>query len=118
MQDLWQLHYQILIIILQKEFIKLNCFLKYESVKKNLIKYKCLSCNKDYSNKLDEKFKKRFKNTFKFSDNDINKFILLVRKGVYPYKYIDEWRKFNEATLLEKEEFYSNLNMEDIADAD
>ena len=30
-----------------------NCFLKYESVKENLIKYKCLSCNKDYSNNLD-----------------------------------------------------------------
>ena len=28
----------------------------------NLIKYKCLSCNKDYSNKLDEKFKNKFKN--------------------------------------------------------
>ena len=28
-----------------------DCFLKYESVKYNLIKYKCLSCNKDYSNK-------------------------------------------------------------------
>ena len=27
-------------------------FLEYESVKENLIKYKCLSCNKDYSNKL------------------------------------------------------------------
>ena len=32
-----------------------HCFLEYESVKDNLIKYKCLSCNKDYSNKLDEK---------------------------------------------------------------
>ena len=57
-----------------------DCFLEYESVKDNLIKYKCLSRNKDYSNKLHEKFKKRFKNTFKFSDNDINKFILLLRK--------------------------------------
>ena len=31
-----------------------DCFLEYESVKDNLIKYKCLSCNKDYSNKIDE----------------------------------------------------------------
>ena len=31
------------------------CFLEYESVKDNLIKYKRLSCNKDYSNKLAEK---------------------------------------------------------------
>ena len=33
-----------------------NCFLEYEIVKDNLIKYKLFfSCNKDYSNKLDEK---------------------------------------------------------------
>ena len=31
-----------------------DCFLKYKSVKDNLIKYKCLSCNEDYSNKIDE----------------------------------------------------------------
>ena len=49
------------------------------SVKDNLIKYKCLSCNKDYSNKLDEELKKKFKNTVKFSTNDINKCNLLLR---------------------------------------
>ena len=54
-----------------------DCFLEYESVKKNSIMYKCTSCNKDYSNKIDEELKKRFKNTFKFSNNDINKVILL-----------------------------------------
>ena len=59
-----------------------DCFLEYKSAKNNLIKYKFLSWNKDYSNKLDEKLKKWFKNTFKFSDNEINKFILLLRKGV------------------------------------
>ena len=85
-------------------------------VKHNLIKYKCLSCNKDYSNKLDGKLKKRFKNTFKFSNNDINEFILMLRKGVYPYEYMDDWEKFNETTLPKKEGFYSNLNMEDITD--
>ena len=57
-----------------------DCFLGYETVKENLIKHKCLSCNKDYSNKLDEKLKKRFKNTCKFSDNGINEFILLLKK--------------------------------------
>ena len=35
-----------------------DCFLGFESVKDNLIKYKCLSCNRDYSNNLDEKLKK------------------------------------------------------------
>ena len=42
----------------------------------------------------------------------------MLRKGVYPYDYMDEREKFNETTLPEKEEFYSNLNMEDITDAD
>ena len=35
-----------------------NCFLEYESVDDNLIKYKCLSCNKNYLKKINEKFKK------------------------------------------------------------
>ena len=40
------------------KFKDCDCFLEYESVKDNLIKYKCLSYNKHYSNKLDEKCKK------------------------------------------------------------
>ena len=79
-----------------------------------MIEYKCSSCNKGYSDKIDEELKKRFKNTFKFSNTDINKFILLLRKGVYPDEYIDEWEKFSETSLPEKKEFYSKLNMEDI----
>ena len=42
---------------------------------------------------------------------------MLLRKGVYPYEYIDDWEKFNETILPEKEEFYSNLDLEDITDA-
>ena len=49
----------------------------------NLIKYKCLSCNKDYSNKINEELKKQFKNTFKFPNDNINKFFLLLSKDVY-----------------------------------
>ena len=56
--------------------------------------------------------KKRFKYTFKFSNNDTNKFILLLKKGVYPYEYKNDWGKFNDTTLTEKGKFYSNLNME------
>ena len=65
-------------------------------------KCKCLSCNKDYSNTIDEELKNRFKNIFTFSDNDITKFLLLLRKVVYPYEYMDDWEKFNETTLPEK----------------
>ena len=82
-----------------------------------MIKYKFLSCDKDYSNKIDEKLKNRFKIIFKFSNKDINKFILLLRKVVHPYENMDDWEKFNEPILPEKEEFYSNLDLEDITDA-
>ena len=35
-----------------------------------------------------------------------------------PYKYIDNWEKFNKTSLPDKEDFYSPLNMEDVDDAD
>ena len=41
-----------------------------------------------------------------------------MQKGVYPYEYRDDWEKFNETSLPEKEDFYSDLNMKDITDAD
>ena len=31
---------------------------------------------------------------------------------------MDDWEKFNENLLPEKEDFYSHLNMDDITDAD
>ena len=69
------------------------------------MKLKCLSCNKNYSNKIDKKLKNRFKNKFKFSNNGINKFILRLAKGVYPYEYMDAGEKFNETSLPKKEHF-------------
>ena len=61
-----------------------------------------MSCNKEYSNKIYEESQNRFKNTFKFSNNNINKFILLLKKSVFPYEYIDELDKLNETLLPEK----------------
>ena len=34
-----------------------DCFLEYENIQDSLIKYKCLSCHKDFSNKFDEELK-------------------------------------------------------------
>ena len=39
---------------------------------------------------------------------------MLLRKGVYPYEYMDSWERFNETSLPEA--FYSSLNMEDITE--
>ena len=60
-----------------------GCFLEYKCVKGNLIMHECLSWSKCNSRKLNEGFQKKFKNTFKFSGNNINKSILLLREGVY-----------------------------------
>ena len=42
---------------------------------------------------------------------------LLLRKIAYPYEYMDEWENFSETSLPE-EEFYSNLNTDNITDVD
>ena len=61
---------------------------------------------------------KKFHNTYQLCDNDFDKFNLLLRKGVYPYEYMDEWEKFNEDKLPDKELFYSDLNKEHITNED
>ena len=53
-----------------------------------------------------------------FCNGDINKFILLLRKGVYPYEYMDSWERFDETSQPDREAFSSSLNMEDITDVD
>ena len=42
------------------------CFFEYENVKDNLMKCKCLSCNKDYSNILEEKLKSDLRTHWSF----------------------------------------------------
>ena len=80
----------------------------------------CYNCEQRYKKKFNKELIKRFASTYSFCNNDtagsssserINKFILLLRKGVYPYEYMDNWERFNETSLPSKESFYSNLNM-------
>ena len=61
--------------------------------------FECIDCKKEYKKELDKKLIERFANTYKFCDNDLNKFLILLRKGLYPYEYMDEWNKFNEKVL-------------------
>ena len=95
-----------------------NCFLEYTYFTDDLIEYKYLVCNNNFQTKFDEKLKEIFFNTYKFSNHDNNKFILLLQKGVYPHEYRDDQEKFNETPLPETEDFYSHLNMEDTTNAD
>ena len=38
----------------------------------------------------------KFYNTYQLCNKDLNKFALLLRKGVYPYEYMDSWKRFKE----------------------
>ena len=92
--------------------------LDYMSIKDNKLIRRCFECKKNYEKEFNKELIKRFANMYEFCNKDINKFILLLRKGVYPYEYMDNWERFDETTLPDKKAFYSNLNMEDITDAD
>ena len=85
---LCQAHYQIWLVILLKckygydnkkcetcgiKYKDGKCCLEYTNVKGNLIKNKCLRCNNNYQKKVDKNLKKRFPNTHKLSNHDINK---------------------------------------------
>ena len=79
--------------------------------------YKCLNC-KTISYKSLKPLINNFSNTYRLSNNNNKKFILLLRKGVYPYEYIDDWKRFNETELPSIKDHYSNLNMKGISDKD
>ena len=54
--------------------------------------------------------------TYKFRTSNINKFILLLRKSIFLYDYID--KRLDEKLFPNKKVFYSELNLEDITDED
>ena len=86
-------------------------------LKKNRLCYKCKECKKVQLEPINELIE-NFSNIHKFCNNDLNKFILLLRKGVYPYKCMDSWERFDEKSLPDKKDFYSEFDREDITDKD
>ena len=54
---------------------------------------------------------RKFPSIYQFCNVDLNKFILLLRKGVYPYEGMDNCEKFDETTIPDKKAFYSKLNL-------
>ena len=101
--------------------------LDYIKTKNEKLILECYNCKQCYRKKFNKELIKRFASTYEFCNNDtagsnsserINKFVLLLRKGVYPYEYADTWQRFSEISLPSKDDFYSNLNMEDISDID
>ena len=75
----------------------INCEseLDYISIKDNQLIFQCLECKKNYKKDFNKESIKIFPNRYEFCNGDINKFILLIRKGVYPYEYMASWKRFN-----------------------
>ena len=74
---------------------------EFIGLKSNRLNYRCKECNGTSSKSINEIIQK-FPNTYQFCDGDLNKFVLLLRKGLYPYKYMDSWEKFDETSLPPK----------------
>ena len=97
-----------------------NCksCLDYMKTKDEQLILRSFSCKKNHKKNFNKELIQRFANIYEFGNEDHNKFILLLRKGVYPYEFMDSWERFNEKLFPDKEAFYSNLNMEDITEVD
>ena len=63
--------------------------LKYMLAKDNQLVFNCLKCNKNYNKEFNENLINRFANTYEFCNGEINKVTLLLRRGVYPYEYVN-----------------------------
>ena len=81
------------------------------------LSYKCKECKTSHT-KLTNESIKNFPTLYKFCNGDLNKFFLLLTKGIYPYEYMDNWIRFDGNTIPPKEAFYSELNLENITDKD
>ena len=75
----------------------------------NFNSIECKSCIEndrcEQCKKLIEGLIEKFPGIYQFYNGNLNKFILLLRKGIYPYEYMDSWEKFDETTLPPKESF-------------
>ena len=82
-----------------KRKVKSECeFIRF---KNNRLHYECKECGKR-STKSKNRLIKKFPRTYQFCNVDFNKFVLLLRKGVYPYEYMDRWEKPNKTSLPNK----------------
>ena len=96
---------------------KINSECCFVGLKNNRLIYRCKECKEEWKRPINELIEK-FPGIYQFCNGNLNKFVLLLRKGIYPYEYMDSWKKFDDTSLPDKKAFYSKLNLEDIIDKD
>ena len=99
---------------MERKKIRLNC--EFIGFKNGRLNYKCKKCKKSYTRLTNESIK-IFPTLYKFCNSDLNKFFLLLRRGIYSYEYMDNWERLDENKIPPKEALYSELNL-GISDAD
>ena len=85
--------------------------LDYLMFKDDHLIFRCFERKKNYKKDFNKDLIKRFASIYEFCNRDNNEFILLLRKGVYPYKYVDSWERFDQFVFHNKKEFYCKLNL-------
>ena len=90
---------------MERKNIRSEC--EFIGLKNNRLNYKCKECNETSAKSVNDLIEK-FPRTHKFCNGNLNEFVLLLRKGVYPYEYMDNWERFNERSLPPKNLFMVN----------
>ena len=99
------------------EKIKINSECCFVSLKNNRLIYKCRECKEEWKRPMEGLIKK-FPIMYQFYNGNLNKFVFLLRKSVYPYDDMDDCEKFDEIAIPPKEAFHSNSNFKDFSDED
>ena len=100
---------------MERKKINLECC--FVGLKNDQLIYRCREFKKEWGRSI-KPLIRNFSSIYQFCNGDLNKFILLLKKGVYPYEDINNWEKFDKTILPPKEAFHSELKLEDISDAD
>ena len=77
----------------------------YIKTKNEKLILNCFNCETYYRKQFNKELIKRFASTYEFCNKDLNKFILLLRKGVYLYECMDNWERFMKLYYLVKNLF-------------
>ena len=75
--------------------------IKHYKQNNKILIYKYKQCNKKIYKSIDLLIKK-FSNVYSICNNSISKFLSLLKKGIYPYEYMNNWNKFNETEFPTK----------------
>ena len=106
-----------------------NFDVKVDVIPNGLEKYMVFTINRNLviigsmqfmNSSLDSLVKNLVNKDFKYLSEEFSgRFLEVVKeKGIYPYEYMDSFKKFNETELLRKNKFFSSLKNEGISEKD